>query len=209
MLSINMMRDRYWKLIGHPWEKTSSNQSRREFAMDRKFSTQMLSEMKLFAHFTAGEQRFIRRSLDVALNRGDAVACWARNPVEADQIRAQARRYQMLDAIRPCLPDDPDPESAECFLAPLITLSAADLGEGKLTDFEAYRFLYERLLGAEARPWLLGAFCAAASMPALHPELRKQLLQSIPVQDVIAAGWSIRAPIFIPEWVEKVAVAVN
>jgi len=177
--------------------------------MDRKSSLQMLSEMKLFAHFTSAEQRFIRRSLDVGLNRGDPVACWARSIDEADRIKAQAHRYVMLDAIRPCLPDDPDPETAECFLAPLISLSAADLCEGKLTDFEAYRFLYERLLGAEVRPWLLSAFCAAASMPAIHPDLRKQLLQSIPVQDATAAGWSIRAPIFIPEWVDKVPEAVN
>jgi hypothetical protein len=204
-----MMRDWYWNPTSRPWDKASSNQTRREFAMDGKSSTQMLSEMKLFAHFTAGEQRFIRRSLDVAFNRDDPVTRWGRGSAEADQIRDQARRYHMLAAIRPCLPDDPDPESAECFLAPLITLSAADLGEGKLTDFEAYRFLYERIIGPEVRPWLLSAFCAAASMPAIHPELRKQLLQSIPVLDVVAAGWSIRAPIFIPEWVEKVAEAVN
>jgi hypothetical protein len=91
----------------------------------------------------------------------------------------------------------------------LITLSAGDLGEGKITDFEAYRFLYVRLLGAEVRPWLVSAFCAAAALPGLHPELRKQLLQSIPVQDATAAGWSIRAPQFYPEWVEKVPEAVS
>lgn len=177
--------------------------------MDRNSSIQMLSEMKLFAGFTAAEQRFIRRSLDVAFGRGDAIARWARNPAEADAIAEQACRYRMLDAIRPCLPDDPDPEAAECFLAPLITMSAADLREGKVTDFEVFRFLYERILGPEARPWLVSAFCAAASMPAIHPALRKQLLQSIPVQDAVAAGWSIRAPIFIPEWVEKVPEAVT
>ena len=177
--------------------------------MDRKSSIQMRSEIKLFAHFTAGEQRFIRRSIDVGLNRGDPIARWARSMDEAEAIKAQARRYKLLAAIRPCLPDDPDPEAAECFLAPLIALSAADLCESKVMDFEAYRFLYERLLGPEVRPWLLSAFCAAASMPAVHPELRKQLLQSIPVQDVTAAGWSIRAPIVIPEWVDKVAEAVN
>lgn len=177
--------------------------------MDRKSSTQMLSEMKLFAGFSAAEQRFIRRSLDVGLSRGDAIVCWARSPAEAAEIESQSRRYRLLDAIRACVCDDPDPEMAECYMAPLITLSAGDLGESKLTDFEAYRFLYERLLGAAVRPWLLSAFCAAAALPAIHPEQRKTLLQSIPVRDVIAAGWSIRAPIFMPEWVEKVPEAVN
>lgn len=177
--------------------------------MDRKSSLQMLGEMKLFASFSAAEQRFIRRSLDVGLQRGDAAGRWARNAAEASQIDAQARRYRLLDPIRACLPDDSDPEAAECFLAPLITMSAGDLAQGKIRDFEAYRFLYERLLGAEVRPWLVSAFCAAAALPGTHPELRKELLQSIPVQDVVAAGWSIRQPLFFPEWVEKVAEAVS
>lgn len=177
--------------------------------MDRKLSTQMLGEMKEFASFSAAEQRYIRRSLDVGLKRGDAIASWARNANEASLIEAQARRYRMLDLVRPCLSDDDDPEAAECFLAPMISVSAGDLGEGKFAQFEAYRFLYERLLGPEARPWLVSAFCAAAALPGLHPELRKELLQSIPVQDAVAAGWSIRAPIFYPEWIEKVEEAVS
>lgn len=177
--------------------------------MDRKQSTQMLGELRLFASFSAAEQRYIRRSLDVGLTRGDAVAHWARNSAEAAGIETQARRYRTLDLIRACAPDDDAPEEAEAFLASLITLTTADLIEGKLASFDAYRFLYERLAGAEARPWLLSAFCAAAAQPAIHPELRKQLLQSIPMMDVIAAGWSIRAPLFYPEWVEKVPEAVN
>jgi len=176
--------------------------------MNRKLSTQMLAEMKLFASFAAAEQRFIRRSVDVGLRRGDAVARWARNSVEAAAIEAQERRYRMLDLIHACVPDDDAPEEAEAFLASLITLSASDFREGKLASFEAYRFLYERLAGAEARPWLVSALCAAASQPGIHPELRKQL-QSIPAMDVPAAGWSIRAPLFYPEWVEKVPEAVN
>ena len=184
-------------------------QALREFAMDRKQSTQMLGEMKLFASFSAAEQRYVRRSLDVGLNRGEAIQCWARNADEALHIDAQSRRYRMLGLIRSCIGDDADSENAESFLAPLIMLSAGDLGESKIRDFEVYRFLYERLLGPEARPWLVSAFCAAAALPAIHPELRKQLLQSIPVQDAMAAGWSIRAPIFYPEWVEKVPEAVN
>ncbi|HXG81766.1 MAG TPA: hypothetical protein VNJ05_08190 [Sphingomicrobium sp.] len=177
--------------------------------MDRKHSTQMLDEMKLFASFSAAEQRFIRRSLDVGLNRGDAITCWARNGDEAAAIDAQVRRYRMLDLIRTCAPDDEAPEEAEPFLASLITLSAADLREGKLLSFDAYRFLYERLVGAEARPWLVSAFCAAAAQPGVHPDLRKELLQSVPVQDAVAPGWSIRAAVFYPEWVEKVPEAVS
>jgi hypothetical protein len=203
-----MMRDRYWKPGADPWENASSNQSRRDFLMDRKSSVQMLAEMKLFAGFTPAEQRYIRRSLDVGLNRGDANA-WARGPEELRKIELQARRYRSLDLIRDCTPDDIDPEGTECFIAPLINIVGNDLAEGKLGDFEAFQFLYERLLGAAVRPWLLSAFCAAAAMPCVHPEQRKTLLQSIPVADVAAAGWSGREPSFYPEWVEKVSEAVN
>ena len=78
--------------------------------MDRKQSTQILGEMKLFAGFSAAEQRFIRRSLDVGLHRDDAVARWARDRDEAAAIEAQARRYRMLDLIRACVPNDDAPE---------------------------------------------------------------------------------------------------
>lgn len=177
--------------------------------MDRNQSAQMLEEMKLFASFSAAEQRFIRRSLDVGHGRSDAQQRWARNAEEASRIEAQSRRYRMIGVIRACITDDIDPKASETFLAPLITISAGDLGESKLTDFEAHRFLYERLVGPAIRPWMVSIFCAAAALPNVHPELRRQLLQSIPVQDAVAAGWSIREPLFYPEWVEKVSEAVN
>lgn len=177
--------------------------------MNRKLSTQMLGELQMFASFSAAEQRYIRRSLDIGLMRGDAIACWARNSAEAASIEAQTRRYRILDLIHACVPDDDAPEEAEAFLTSLIILSMSDLKEGKLASFAAYRFLYERLVGAEARPWLVSAFCAAAAQPGIHSDRRKQLLQSIPEMDVIAAGWSTRAPLFHPKWVEKVAEAVS
>ena len=176
--------------------------------MDRKSSVQMLAELKLFAGFTPAEQRDIRRSLDVGLGRGDANS-WARGPEELRQIHAQRSRYRSLNPIRDCIPEDIDPEGTECFIAPLINIVATDLAEGKLGDFEAFQFLYERLLGPGVRPWLLSAFCAAAALPCVHPDQRKMLLQSIPVADVTAAGWSSREPSFYPEWVEKVSEAVN
>lgn len=177
--------------------------------MDRKPSTQLLEEMKRFASFSTAEQRFIRRSLDVGLRRCDAVQCWARNSAESARIEEQARRYRIVDLVRACVPDDDSMEATECFLSPLITMSVADLAEGKLSGFEAYRFLYERLVGPEVRPWLLSAFSAAAAMPSIHPDQRKRLMESIPLQAVVTAGWSIRAPLFYPEWVEKVSEAVS
>ena len=69
--------------------------------------------------------------------------------MEAASIRAQARLYARLPDIRAMIPDDSGLDSVEPFLAPLMTVTAFDLGQGRLTAFSAYRFLYERLIGAE------------------------------------------------------------
>jgi hypothetical protein len=53
----------------------------------------LISEMKEFAGFAKSTQRYIRRSLDVAYGRRDAIDCWARDEGEAASIRAQARLY--------------------------------------------------------------------------------------------------------------------
>lgn len=163
-----------------------------------------LAEMKEFAGFAAATQRYIRRSLDVGLDREDAMARWSRDVVEAASIRAQNRIYDRLPDIRAMIPDDSGLDAVESFMAPLVTITAFDLGQGRLTTFSAYRFLYERLVGAEIRPWLPAAFCAAAALPHLHPELRRKLLQSISEAAATASGWSNRQPSFFPAWVEKV-----
>lgn len=163
-----------------------------------------LNEIKEFAHFPAATQRYIRRSLDVGLGRGDAVARWSRDIVETASIHAQQRFYLRLPEIRDCIPDDGGIDRIEAFMTPLMLLSAFDLGQGRLNGFSAYRFLYERLIGAQARPWLPAAFCAAAALPHLHPAQRKQLLQSISEYAATAPGWSAREPGFYPEWVEKI-----
>ena len=60
----------------------------------------LISEMKEFAGFSKATQRYIRRSLDVAYGRRDAMECWARDEGEAASIRAQARLYKQLDHLR-------------------------------------------------------------------------------------------------------------
>lgn len=177
--------------------------------MTQDQSSRILSEMKEFATFTAAEQRYIRRSLDIGLDRREAAECWARHSSEAAKIADQSKRYRMLDLIRACVPDDNGLEETESFIGPLITLSAYDLCEGKITSFAAYRFLYERLIGPNVRPWLPSVFCAAAALPYLHPEQRRVLLQSIKSHDATAPGWSSRESAFYPEWVEKVPESVN
>jgi len=165
-------------------------------------------EMKEFASFPKGTQRYIRRSLDVGLGRRDAIKHWSRDVGEAASIRAQERVYRRLDHIRDYVPDDSGLDEMEPMMGPLITVTAFDLGQDRLPDFASYRFLYERLIGAAVRPWLPGAFCAAAALPHLHPERRRLLLQSISEAAATAPGWSNREPAFYPEWVEKVDITV-
>ena len=168
----------------------------------------LISEMKEFASFPKATQRYIRRSLDIGLEREDAVKIWSRDMVEAASIKAQTKIYERLDDVRSLVPDDSGLDAIEPFMTPLVTISAFDLGQDRLPDFAAYRFLYERLIGAAVRPWLPGAFCAAAALPHLHPEKRRVLLQSISEAAATAPGWSNREPTFYPEWVEKVDVTV-
>jgi hypothetical protein len=165
-----------------------------------------LAEIKEFASFSAAAQRYIRRSLDVAFDRFDAVALWSRDANEAASIQAQQIIYDRLFEIRALIPDNSSIEDAEPFLAALVTVAAFDLGQGRLDSFAAFRFLYERLISADARPWLPAAFCAAAAMPHLPPDARRHLLQSISEAAATAPGWSKRAPSFFPEWIEKVDV---
>lgn len=163
-----------------------------------------LGEIKEFAGFAAATQRYIRRSLDVGLGRGDALGLWSRDAIESASIRAQTRIYGRLDALRATVPDDSGLDSVEPFMAPLVAMTAFDLGQDRLTSFAAYRFLYERLIGAGVRPWLPSAFCAAAALPHLHPDRRRVLLQSISEAAATAPGWSSREPVFYPEWVDKI-----
>ena len=109
-----------------------------------------------------------------------------------------------IGSLRMQIPDDSGLDMIEPFLGMLVTLAAFDLGQDRIQNFAAFRFLYERLLGANVRPWLPAAFCAAAALPHLHPDRRRVLLQSISESAATAPGWSTREPVFWPEWVEKV-----
>lgn len=164
-----------------------------------------IAELREFASFAAFEQRYIKRSLDVGLGRQDAFKLWARDAEESASIRSQYVAYQELKVLRRATPEETGFDGIEGFIGKLVRVSAFDLAQERLTSFSAYRFLYERLLGPEVRPWLPAAFCGAAALPQIRPGLRKQLLQSISEAAATAPGWSDTAPSFFPEWVEKEA----
>jgi hypothetical protein len=101
-----------------------------------------LSELKEFASFDAGAQRYIRRALDVAFDRSDALAVWSRDVVESASIRAQSRIYSILPELRLRAPNVNGLDQLDGFIGTLIRVSAFDLGQDRLTTFGAYRFLY-------------------------------------------------------------------
>ena len=160
-----------------------------------------IAELREFASFTEDEQLFIERSLDVGLARGDAFKQWSG---DADAIRSQYLAYRELRGLRDRVPCETSLEGVQDLIGTLVRITAQDLVQEQITSFSAYRFLYERLVGAEVRPWLPSAFCSAAALPHLHPDLRRKLLQSISEAAATAPGWSSRAPAFYPQWVEKV-----
>ena len=168
-------------------------------------SSMTIGELREFASFAPCEQRYIRRSLDIARGRGEVARRWARSAEEERAIGQQADLYRELALLRQLLPDVQDLVSLEPFIGPLVRLTAFDLSQDRITGFSAYRFLYERLLGAEVRPWLPGAFCGAAALPVIRPNRRRHLLQSISEAAATAQGWSKREPVFFPEFVEAEA----
>ena len=164
-----------------------------------------ISELREFSEFTACEQRYIKRSLDIGLTRRDAFQLWARDSEELASIRRQYIAYQNLKPMRALLQEEDGLDGPAEFFTKLLSITTFDLAQGRLASFPAYRFLYERLLGAGSRPWLPGAFCGAAALPHIRPERRKLLLHSISEAAATAPAWSNREPSFYPEWVEKVA----
>jgi hypothetical protein len=164
-----------------------------------------INELREFAGFTPCEQRYIRRSLDIGLGRQDAFKLWARNADEIASIRSQYVAYQDLKGLRSDLPDETSLEGLDDFVGKLVRVSAFDLAQDRISCFSAYRFLYERLLGAAVRPWLPSAFCAASALPQIRPDRRKGLLHSISEAAATAPGWSTREPCFYPEFIEKEA----
>ncbi len=169
-----------------------------------------IAEWREFASFTAYEQRYIKRSLDVGLGRQDAFQLWARDAGESASIRSQYVVYRELKNLRHGILRDTGRTEAsfaslEPFMGKLIRVSGFDIAQERLGSFSSYRFLYERLLGAEVRPWLPSAFCAAAALPQIRPVRRKDLLRSISEAAAAAPGWSTRQPSFYPEWIEQEA----
>jgi len=168
-------------------------------------ATLTIAELREFASFTENEQLFIERGLDIGLARGDAFKLWSHKAGDKASIRQQYLAYRELRALKDAVPGETSLEGIQDFMGTLLRITAHDLAQEQIDSFSAYRFLYERLLGAKARPWLPAAFCGAAALPQIRPSRRKMLLQSLSEAAATAPGWSEREPCFYPEKVEAEA----
>ncbi|MCK0129710.1 hypothetical protein [Erythrobacter sp. F6033] len=166
-----------------------------------------IGEMREFAGFDPSEQRYIKRSLDIGLARSDAFKLWGTTESDNAAIRRQYVAYQDLKALRSMVPQDGSIGEIERFIGKLTRMTTFDLGQEQLESFSAFRFLYERLLGASARPYLPAAFCAAAALPMIRPQHRKVLLQSLSEAAATAPAWSDAEPSFYPEFIEEAEAA--
>lgn len=167
-------------------------------------ASRTIAEMREFASFTPQEQRYIKRSLDIGLARGDAFKLWGRGERDCIAIRRQYVAYRDVAALRDLIPQEGTPSEIESFMGTAIRMAAFDLGQEQISSFSAFRFLYERLIGAKVRNYLPSVFCAASALPQIEPEQRKVLLQSLSEAAAMAAGWSEKAPHFYPEYIEDV-----
>jgi hypothetical protein len=161
----------------------------------------MLREMEEFGQLPVAAQRYIRRSLQVRFQHPASLGELARSPAEADSIARQISLYDRIDAVIAAIPVDDDIASVTRFTSLIAPLIAFDIGEQKLESFAALGFLYERLLGAAARPWLPAVFMLVVSLPDLDPNRRLTLLASV-TADAVMPHWSNREPQFFPEWIE-------
>ncbi|MEO6387363.1 MAG: hypothetical protein ABIT16_05270, partial [Croceibacterium sp.] len=147
-----------------------------------------IAELREFASFSEDEQLYIERGLDIGLGRGDAFKQWSRRAGDSAAIRQQYIAYRELRTLREAIPCETSLEGMQDFIGALLRITAQDLAQEHLSSFSAYRFLYERLLGARSRPWLPAAFCGAAALPQIRPNRRKMLLQSLSEAAATAPG---------------------
>ena len=166
--------------------------------MDLTAGAMMLAEIQEFGNFDPEVQRYICRSLDVALCPDFSPRKWARDENEANGICTQRHVYRRLPAIRQMVPTEARFVDADEFLFPLVGVSTLDLACSPISTFAQYRFLYERLLGAMVRPWLPAAFTAAAALPHFPAGMRQRLIGT--VVPALDDHWSVLEPTYYPKW---------
>ena len=128
-----------------------------------------IAELREFASFTEAEQRYISGASTSRWVASDAFKVWSSKAGDTASIRQQYLAYRELRSLKDQVPCEGSLDGITEFMGALLRITAQDLAQEQVDSFSAYRFLYERLLGAKARPWLPSAFCGAAALPPIRP----------------------------------------
>lgn len=171
-------------------------------ASPRDDSAHIVSEMRMYAAFQTSTRRFIVKALDFGLPRGDPMKRWdAQGSFFSTEPLTRLTRYAPIPQLRRQIANVPFTLASDTAALKLMyTCTAFDISMTGLDSFSAYRFLYERLFGAAARPWLVPVFCNCATSGKLSRQRRTELQNSVGMFDLWEDALFAPAPLFFPEW---------
>lgn len=159
----------------------------------------IVDEMAQFASFPEATRRYICEALEIGFTGV------SNKPVVGDRLSAIASRLARMDVyhsmpfVRECISNkNYNLETWSKEFGLLHRYAQFDVQYAEMSDFKAFVFLYERLLGSAIRPWLLSIYLAAAASPRITEEAREQLLSGITAFDVAHDFVTAPAPKYFP-----------
>lgn len=161
---------------------------------------QVIEEMAEFSELSPRTQRYIARSLAVAFTKPVRIDQWARSVWETSCMMVQLDLYMRLPEARKAVPKSNAYWELADFFRYAVPCAAFDLDERRLDGFAGFKFLYVRLLGASARPWLASLYAAAVALPNCRPD-EFYTSDAIWNLEVASGSWVQKEPQFMPEWV--------
>ena len=171
-------------------------------------SNKVIEELREFAKFPAYAQRNIRMSLDVYADVVNqtcfALDRWSRDINESAHIAEKRILYRLLPKIRELTPKNNSCGEIGLFIGECLKVSSFDIMQGRIDSFNQFQFLYERMLGASARPWLTAIYLASSSLPMVSPQRISSMLYNITNEHILTKSWSSVEPKFYPQNIDRV-----
>jgi len=141
-----------------------------------------IAELREFASFSESEQRFIERSLDIGLGRGDAFKSWGSKARGKDAVvRSQYLAYRELKALKRPLPDLVLVDGRMRCACALEAARQGQAGNHPTTicfDDYAPRAHYKHVEKWLGKPSLVGRMAIFQSDRAQQPVAREDVVQA-------------------------------
>lgn len=155
-----------------------------------RYRDDLLMEREEFLSFTLPERLHIARALAVARDANCpfnylATEIAGHSFVSRMMFAETAMRYRegMLDEIRSCIPSDGAVWTNARLMELLMPALSWELNLNLAVRFSPLRFLYERLIGPEIRPFMAAGYAAAALLPRFVREFQEEALDSIDLEE--------------------------